>query len=422
MLRFHAEQGRPAPSTEPERGTDRGLRRLLASRRAGYSLPQAFYVDDEVYQIDLERIFRRTWLFAGHACQLKHAGDYITCDIDTDSIIIVRGRDGQLRALHNVCRHRGARICSLSAGRCRSLVCPYHQWTYDLDGSLLATPHLAASPGISSLRLGEAHVFETAGLVFISLADMPAATDEMSRHVESVLAPHRLERAKVAHVVTKDIEANWKLVMENQRECYHCPVSHPEYARAYYDAHLDDSSMSAELNARLADGKRRWAAYGIDPATVSFSSAYTGEWYRANRTPFRIGFVTESLDGRPVAPLMGDFVEADMGTARVGTYPNLWLHATSDHAAVVHLMPLGPTRTRTTTTWLVHEQAVDGFDYQLERLIEFTLIQSEQDWAILANQAAGVRSRRYEPGPYASRREANVERFVSWYIDHISIP
>jgi len=224
----------------------------------------------------------------------------------------------------------------------------------------------------------------------------------------------------VAHVVTHDIEANWKLVVENQRECYHCPARHPEYIRAYYDTDVDDPRMQAEIEARLAECRDRWATLGLDVSAVSASSDYTGPWYRANRTPLRRGFVTESLDGRPVAPLMGDFTEPDVGTARANTYLNFWLHATGDHAATVLVTPLGPGTTRTTTTWLVHRDAVPGVDYDLDRLTAFTLTQARQDWAILENQALGVRSSRYESGPYSPRKEANVEKFVLWYLDQLS--
>lgn len=395
------------------------IEELCASRRPGWSLPRPFYMDEAIYRVEMARIFRRGWLFAGHTCQIPETGDYLTYELDGDSILLTRGRDGRIQALFNVCRHRGARVCSRPSGRANRLVCPYHQWTYDLDGRLLAAASMDGAPCLSELGLHRAHVRELDGLIFVSLAHDPPSFAEAHDRISAVIRPHGLDRAKVAHVVSRDIAANWKLVVENQRECYHCPARHPEYVRVHYDTQVDDPAMQAEIEARLVECRARWAALGLDVSAVSASSAYTGPWYRANRTPLRPGFVTESLDGRPVAPLMGDFTEPDVGTARANTYLNFWLHATGDHAATVLVTPLGPSMTRTMTTWLVRGDAVLGVDYDLDRLTAFTLTQSRQDWAILENQALGVRSSRYESGPYSGLKEANVERFVLWYLEQV---
>jgi Rieske 2Fe-2S family protein len=395
---------------------------LAAARRPGWSLDQRFYMDEGILRLEMDRIFRRGWLLAGHSCQIAKPGDYLTCEISGESILVVRGADAIARAYFNVCRHRGARLCRESSGRMRQIVCPYHQWVYGLDGELLHTTWMGEDFDPSRFGLHPAHVEELDGLLFVSTSDEPWDFEPVRSELSPVLRPHDLANTQVAHVYTYEVAANWKLVVENQRECYHCRSCHPEYVRLHYDADIDDPEMQPEIAARLEEAKKRWESAGVDVSSVSTSSQYTGLWFRANRTPFRPGFVTESLDGQPVAPLLGRFTEADMGTARVGTYLNFWLHATSDHAASIRYTPVGPTRTRLTATWLVRRGAAEGADYELDRLTAFTKVQLDQDRDLLDRQGLGVLSSRYRSGPYSPVKESNVERFVSWYLGVMSRP
>ena len=393
---------------------------LIALRRHGWSLEQQFYTDEAIFRAEMERIFRRGWLFAGHTFQIPRPGDYFTYEIDTESIIVTRGHDEKIYALFNTCRHRGSRICRKPSGHVKRLVCPYHQWTYDLDGKLLKTTWMPEDFKKSQFGLHLAHVRELAGLIFISLADTPPSFDDAHDHIAAVLRPHGFDRAKIAYILTHDIKANWKLVVENQRECYHCPGNHKVYMKVHYDAEIDNAEMRKEIEARAVECRARWQAHGFDDITINSSSAYTGNWYRANRTPFRKGYVTESLDGQPLAPLMGDFTERDMGTGRANTYLNFWCHACSDHAVTTQLTPIDAATTRSKTHWLVHKDAVEGVDYDLDRLIEFTTYTRTEDWEIVENQHRGVLSSRYQPGPYSSMKEAHTEMFVQWCLDQIT--
>jgi Rieske 2Fe-2S family protein len=144
-----------------------------------------------------------------------------------------------------------------------------------------------------------------------------------------------------------------------------------------------------------------------------------GRWWAANRTPLAPGFVTESLDGAPVAPLMGDYADHDVGTLRVRTVPNFWCHASADHAVLTRLLPAGPDRTDVTVTWLVDGDAVAGRDYDRARLVQFWQRTSEQDWALCERNHAGVRSPAYTPGPYSTSREYNVAAFDDWYAERM---
>ncbi len=398
---------------------------LLASYRPGYSLPGAFYSDPEVYAEDFERIWQRGWLMAGHACEAAEPGDFFVYEIGDESLLIMRGDDGRLRALFNVCRHRGSVICSQPQGQVGKLVCPYHQWTYGRDGRLLGTGGMADALDRSQWGLHQAPLREVAGLVFVSLASNPPDFDEAYAAMEPEIRPQGLERAKVACQKHYSIGANWKLVWENNRECLHCPVGHPQYVQANFDvAPVNDPVADARIEARSVSCEQRWRALGLKVGhrTGGLTRFPDRTWYRANRTPLVDGWVSESLDGRPVAPLMGDYPERDMGTLRISTLPNFWNHSSSDHAVSTRLTPAGPQRTLATVTWLVDREAIEGRDYQLEAMLPFWQLTSEQDWVLCENNQRGVNSKRYTPGPYSPTKEYNVEAFVRWYLREIEQP
>ena len=392
----------------------RSVQDLVLARQPGWSLEQAFYTDDDIFDIDMARIFRTGWLFAGHACQVPKPGDYFTYDIAGDSLIIIRGPDGDIRALFNVCRHRGSRICKNSSGRAVRLVCPYHQWTYDTDGTLLHNTWMPESFERSAFSLSQAAVRDIAGLIFISLAeDPPGFTPE--EDLIRLLRPHHLEQAKVAYSETYDIAANWKLVIENQRECYHCPTKHKEYAKIQLDTDIHDPDKHEHVEARRNECREKWASLGLDVSLVDSTYAMSGPWWRVNRTPFRAGFVSETVDGQPVAPLMGQFTDPDVGNARANTYPNFWLHGSSDHMHTMRVTPIDATTTRIQADWLVYGDAREGIDYNVESVIAFSKRVNDEDHEIAENQAKGVMSSRYRPGPYSLIKEELVEHFVSWY-------
>ena len=152
----------------------RELADLVASRQAGYSLPGDFYSSELVYRAELEQIWRRGWLFVGHTCEIPNPGDYFTFAVDNDSLIVIRDDDGEIHALWNVCRHRGTQICDEPQGRAGRLVCPYHQWTYARDGSLVSCRGMQEDIDKSQLGLLRAHVRELAGLIYVSLSRQSA--------------------------------------------------------------------------------------------------------------------------------------------------------------------------------------------------------------------------------------------------------
>ena len=406
------------------RGTSLDLPTLIAGRRPNSPLPGAFYADAEIFAVDLERIFRRRWLFAGPACSIPNPGDWFTWTLGNDSIVVLRDERGAIQAFHNVCRHRGSRLCTSETGHSGRLVCPYHAWTYGLDGRLMMNTEKEFGVDRAQLSLHKLPTRDVAGLIFVCFSDEAPDFSPVERDVIHRLKPHGLDRAKVAHTIDYVVPANWKIVFENNRECYHCPPNHKEYNTATYDVARDmarlDPRRQAELDARVAECNARFRRLGLDEGDAQ--SIMTGEYWRAHRTPLMEGFTTQSMDGKPVAPLMGDFKERDVGTLRLTIFPNFWQHAGDDYACATRITPINAAECQVRVMWMVHKDAVEGRDYTLDRLLPIWQLTSEQDWQICTEQQIGVSSSHYVPGPYSMLREQNVNHFVEWYLGEISGP
>jgi Rieske 2Fe-2S family protein len=396
---------------------------LIAQCRPGWSLPRAFYSDEEVYRADVEAVWRPGWLFAGHSCEIPETGDYFTLQVDTDPLIVARGEDGAIHALHNICRHRGSIVCTEPAGHAARLVCPYHQWTYRPDGTLLACRGMPEDLDKSQFGLRGVHVREVEGLIFISLAREPAPFEHAQELLAPFLKPQGFRRARVAKAVDYLVRANWKLVWENNRECYHCNFNHPQYTKANFDHYnADDTTprLREQMAAAAARVEAKWEDAGLathkQTGMTRFPDAERNIWFSANRTALVDGWVSESLDGKQVAPLMGDYRDAEVGTLRMRTLPNFWNHSSCDHGVSTRLLPVGSQQTAIRVWWLVDEHAVEGRDYDLAKLMPFWQLTSEQDWVICERQQTGVNSSAYTPGPYSTFKEYNVDSFVRWYL------
>lgn len=394
---------------------------LVDSYRHGGPLPRDFYVDPEIFQADMDRIWSRYWLYAGHACQIPRPGDWMTWSIGHDSIVLARGSDGAIRAFHNTCRHRGARVCNAERGHGRAFACPYHGWSYDLEGRLLTRTQADFGVPESQLGLHPVQLRNTAGILWIALADDPVPFDAAHADLAARLRHQGLDDAKLAVGRRYTVGANWKLVFENNRECYHCPVAHPEYVKGTYDVQRSVPRHVAEVQRQTELANARFRALGID--TGDAWSDMTGAFWRAHRTPLMDGWKSQSLDGRPVAPLMGTFRDRNTwsdGTLRTTVFPNFWQHASDDHAVATRITPVDAARCIVDVWWFVHKDAVEGRDYDLASLMPFWQRTSEQDWVICEANQLGVSSSRYVPGPYSRSLEQNVQHFVDWYLGELS--
>ncbi|MDR3632980.1 MAG: aromatic ring-hydroxylating dioxygenase subunit alpha [Isosphaeraceae bacterium] len=404
---------------------DSWIAEAIDRRVPNHSLEGGFYHRDDVYRHDVERIWRRGWLFAGHTCEVARPGDFFALEVDGDPLLIIRGDDGAVRALSNVCRHRGSLLCDAERGHAGRIVCPYHQWSYGRDGKLLTARGMHQGFDRSPYGLAAAHLRELEGLIYISLADEPPDFEPARRLLGPAARPQGLERARVAHAIDYEVAGNWKLVWENNRECYHCDVNHPEYIRANFDRYNAEDTpprVRSEMESAIRGSDARWrdADLAVNHRNTGMAPFPAGAtWYSANRTPLAPGYVSESLDGRRVAPLMGSYPDAGVGTLRLRTLPNFWNHSSCDHAVSTRLLPGGPQRTHVRVTWLVHEEAEEGKDYQLETLLPFWQRTSEQDWALVKHAQRGVNARAYRPGPFSATKEYNVEAFLRWYLAQV---
>ncbi len=397
---------------------------LIRGCRPGWSLPRPFYADEDIYRADVEAVWRRGWLFAGHSCEIPKAGDYFTVQVDTDSIIVVRDEAGGIHGLHNVCRHRGSVVCTEPAGHAARLVCPYHQWTYGLDGKLIACRGMQEDMDKAHFGLHRVQAREVEGLIFLSLAQEPPPFEPAQETLAPLLRPQGFRRAKIAKAADYLVNANWKLVWENNRECYHCNLNHPQYIKANFDHYNADDTgprIREQMTAAVSRSEQKWAAAGLSvthkqAGMTCFPDAGKNIWWSANRTALVDGWVSESMDGKQVAPLMGDYKDADVGTLRMRALPNFWNHSSCDHGVSTRLLPAGPQHTAIRVWWLVDEKAVEGRDYDLAKLMPFWQLTSEQDWVICERQQKGVNSSAYTPGPYSTFKEYNVDGFVRWYL------
>lgn len=385
----------------------------LAARRKNFSLSRELYADPGVYQADLEQIWYREWLFALPSAALQKAGDYQTLQVGAYPVIVIKGADGRIRAFHNVCRHRGQRLCAKISGHAPKLVCPYHQWTYELDGRLIWARDMGEDFDAAKFGLKRVHCVDLGGVVYICLADVPPPIADLAKTAALYLAPSGLADAKVAFTSTIIEKGNWKLVIENNRECYHCSGSHPSLCRTFSDnpkigAMDGPHSASPEILAHW----ERCEAAGLPSR---FVHAPDFQW-RLARVPLLNNAESYTMSTKAaVSRRMGRMPFNDAGSLLMYHYPNTWNHFLADHAITFRVLPVSPTETEVTTTWLVHRDAVEGVDYDLKTLTEVWLATNDEDRQVVEENQKGILSPAYEPGPYSTIQEEGVIQFVDWY-------
>ncbi len=385
------------------------LIRLLADCRPGYSLPQALYLRDDAFAADL-RLLGGRWLLAGHVSQATDAGDWFTAEFGAESAIVVRGEDGVLRALANVCPHRGSRVCVDKAGSGAMFTCPYHAWSFRLDGALRAAREMPASFDPADHGLTALPLKVIGGLVFISFGAAPPALGAAETAIAAMTGLYDWENARIAHRATYRVAANWKLVMENYHECYHCGPSHPEFSVLHALSRPGNRSLSPDTDPEtgLADVE----AWG--PAADGCETA------RVMRSPLSEGCLTGSRDGKPLAPPMGRGGASWNGQCVFGELgmTSAFL-AYADHGVLYRFIPRGALDTEMEVIWLVRGDAVEGRDYDLARLIWLWDVTSAEDKLIIERNQAGVRSRAYRPGPF-SLMEPGTQAYVARYVAELS--
>jgi Rieske 2Fe-2S family protein len=392
-----------------------------AARRPGFALPQAYYVDPDIFRRDMDRFVMPHWHCAGHVSMVAEPGQFFTVEIGPESVILVRGQDHEIRALLNVCRHRGSRVCTEAEGKARGSVfaCPYHAWTYGLDGALKGARQMGADFDKSTYGLKQIPVAVIEGLIFVAFGDNPPALDQARATLAGSAGIYGWAEAKVACRRMYSVEANWKLAVENYLECYHCGPAHQEYSKFHVFAR--PSAMNREEDAQI---RRRAAAMGIQIAEMDCwgDRALPGqESADAARSALYAGYVSGSEDGGPVAPLMGRFPDYDGGVTFFDIGPTSNFLAYPDHGLIYRFIPRSVQKTDMEVIWLVRGDAVEGRDYHLERLTWMWHVTSLADKRIIEWNQQGVNSRYYEPGPYTPM-ESGTNRLIEWYLRETAAP
>lgn len=392
----------------------------LKTRQPEVGLAGEFYTDPALYEIELERIHYREWLFVAHSVELPERGSFVTVQIGAYPVLLVRDSHDVIRAFHNACRHRGSRVCTSASGTATRLVCPYHQWAYALDGRLFSARQMSAQIDRARFGLKTIHCEIVAGYIFVSLAADPPDFRPVRDMIADFFGPHRLEESKVAFETTIIERGNWKLVWENNRECYHCMPNHPELCRTFLDAPGITGVDGADEGSELAAHWRRCEARGL-PSRHRLTD--NGQC-RTTRVPLATAAVSYTLSGRSAvqAPLSPSIGATDIGALLCFHYPSSWHHVLGDHAVSFRVLPISPHETQLTTKWLVNRDAVEGRDYDLQELTAVWQATNAQDLRIVEENQRGVSSPAYEPGPYSVEHEGGVRQFLDWYAQTLSAP
>jgi phenylpropionate dioxygenase-like ring-hydroxylating dioxygenase large terminal subunit len=383
---------------------------LIKKQQPGFSLEQPFYINQEVFDFEWQHIWQKNWLFAGNTAQIPKSGDYFLYQLQKDSIIIICGNNGEVYAHYNTCAHRGSAICLNEKGNAVKLICPYHQWVYDKDGTLLNARMMPDDFCKDKHNLRSVQVQVVEGLIFICLAETAPDFSVIKKSLAPYLSPFKINEAKVAAIKKYTLRANWKLVAENFRECYHCGGAHPEYCSAVIGANLREDTSVLE-----AAKKKTWAENGLATALIEVTAGTTTY---AVRYPLRPGVESYSVDGKKISLPMGLHKNYDAGVVGLVNYPNFWMDAVSDYVWTMRVTAVTPSTTDVEFCWLVDANAIEGKDYDLKRLTEFWEITGEQDGQLCENNFRGIETNGYRPGPYAPV-EDQVINFVEWCLEEM---
>ena len=354
------------------------------------TLPSHYYYDEGHYRTEIHQIWLRQWLCVARVDAISNPGDYQVVEVGDQSVVLTRDKDSQLRAFHNTCRHRGSILCEHARGKFRGqrIVCPYHSWTYSLSGELIATPFRLEGGSFDNTQfsLYDVAVSEWGGFVFINLDENATPLGESTlADTPAKLANWNLGETVTAHTTEVDIACNWKVFWENFSECYHCPKVHPELCRIVpqFREGMATSNVVREPNdisSPLADGAVTWSVGGKTDLP----------WF-------------EGLTER----------EQQQGQAFGIFHPSGYVVAHVDYARVVHLLPIGPEKTRLTVSWMVPPQTLEHVEFSLDKLIELGEVVVREDGHACELNQRGLRSNRHKTGVLVPQ-EIFVHEFHQW--------
>jgi len=359
----------------PESIVTSAFRRTTETYVSGATtLPQEYFISPDIFAEEEKKIFSSRWVLAGHQSQIAQSGDYFLSTIGGESLIVVRDQKLAVRGFYNVCRHRGTRLKEDNCGHVAAIQCPYHAWTYGLDGRLIGAPHMddvegfdRADYSLNSVNLG---LFE--GFIFVNLEANPMPLQEWFAPLTGKFSDWNLPELRSAKRIEYDVRANWKLIFENYSECYHCPGVHPMLSKVSpYDSAENDLTEGPFLGGFMKINRGRSLTMSGDACAMSVGNKEDG-------------------------------VEKER-VFYYSIFPNMLLSMHPEYVMVHQLWPRSPERTLVVCDWLFHPNAFNRPDFKPSDAIEFWDITNKQDWHVCELSQLGISSRAYQPGPYSSR-------------------
>ncbi|MDQ1733900.1 MAG: glycine betaine catabolism [Pseudonocardiales bacterium] len=354
------------------------------------TLPGIYYTDEAIFALEQERIFEQLWFCAARSSDLAGPGSFKTVQIGRESVIVSRNRAGAIRAFYNVCRHRGAKLCTEGSGEIkRAFQCAYHAWTYDLDGALIAAPNLTKMPDVDRTEFGlmKVAVREWLGYVWLCLADEPPSFDQAVMQtvadrlgdLESI-EHYDLEHLSVGRRIVYDVKANWKLIVENFMECYHCATIHPE----------------------------------LTEVLPEFSDGYAAQYFVGHGAEFGQQIEGFTIDGSPgMDRIPGISDEQDRRYYAITIKPQVFINLVPDHVILHRMYPVAPDHTIVECDWLYLPAVVEsGQDVSLS--VELFDRVNRQDFDACERCQPAMSSRVYASGGVLVPSEHHIGAFHDW--------
>jgi Rieske 2Fe-2S family protein len=343
-----------------------------------FTLPAKYYVDERRFAREMDALFRTMWVCAGRSVEIETAGQYVLRELAGESIIITRAASGRVHAFANVCRHRGTRLCTEPAGTFPgSIQCPYHSWTYALDGRLIGAPHMDEVPHFckEDYPLHALHADEWDGHLFINASAVaPAPLLAQLGDLPQKFRSWGMKGLRLGHRIVYDVKANWKLIIQNYNECLHCPNLHPALNKLSHYLSGENEPLQAT--------------------------------YMGGRMDLRPGIATLSMDGTCPRELLPDLSHADRRRVYYyAIFPNMLLSLHPDYMMVHTLWPVAPDRTVNVCEWHFQRSEIERPGFDPSDAVEFWDMTNRQDWHVCELSQAGIASRSYTPGPYSNRED-----------------
>jgi Rieske 2Fe-2S family protein len=355
------------------------------------TLPARYYTDASYFAREIDGLFRSMWVCAGRVEEIDRPGGYVLRELAGDSIIVTRSAAGRVHAFYNVCRHRGTKLCTEASGAfAGSIQCPYHAWTYALDGRLIGAPHMDEVPHFRKedypLHGVQAEVWD--GHIFLNLSRTPQSLASQLGPLPAKFQSWQMDSLRLGRRIVYDVKANWKLIIQNYNECLHCPNLHPAL-----------NKLSHYLSGEN------------EPLTAT---------YMGGRMDLRPGVDTLSMDGTCPRQLLPSLSAEDKRRVYYyAIFPNMLLSLHPDYMMVHTLWPMAPDRTINVCEWHFHPTELASPSFDASDAVEFWDLTNRQDWHVCELSQAGISSRAYTPGPYSNREDLlyAFDRFIVEFHD-----